>query len=112
MERKRTKPEVWNAFEERILEKRMNGSAKKCNKVPIDIMVKLMASTASGRLKHFAPFDTQDYVPFSEHTELSVASIKKAVLQNARIFLRHSCIQKGILLFEIRSNRDKEGVPY
>ena len=29
MARKRTKPEVWNAFEERISEKRMNGSAKK-----------------------------------------------------------------------------------
>ena len=51
MASKRTKPEVWNAFEERISEKRMNGSAKKSDNVPTDIMVQRMSATASGRLK-------------------------------------------------------------
>ena len=78
MARKRTKPEVWNAFEERISEKRMNGSAKKSHNVPTDIMVQRMSATASGRLKKFEPLDTRDYVPFSEYTELSVVNIKKA----------------------------------
>ena len=66
----RTKPEVWNMFEERISEKRTNGSAKKPHNVPTYIMVQRMSATASGRLKKFEPLDTRDYVAFSEYTEL------------------------------------------
>ena len=47
-------------------------------KVPSDILVQRMSSTASGQLKEYEPLDTRDYVPFEDDEELNLENIKEA----------------------------------
>jgi len=78
---KRRRPlekETWEEFEKRVGVKRNAGKeTKKLGKVPNDILVQRMSSTASGRLKKYEPLDTRDFVSFEEYDELTVENIKE-----------------------------------
>lgn len=77
------KKEEWAEFEKRVGLKRLEGQDKKSRggsnaKVPSDILVQRMSSTASGRLKKYEPLDTRDFVPFEDYDELTIDNIKDA----------------------------------
>ena len=70
--------ESWEEFEKRIGNKRNNAKNPGLGKVPSDILVQRMSSTASGRLKKYEPLDTRDFVPFEDCEELNLENIKEA----------------------------------
>lgn len=77
--RKEKVQETWESFEARVGTKRTAGEAKRVGiKVPNDILVQRMSSTASGRLKKFEPLDTRDFVPFSDYDDLTIENVKDA----------------------------------
>ena len=53
--------ESWEEFEKRVGKKRNNAKKPGTGKVPSDILVQRMSSTASGRLKKYEPLDTRDF---------------------------------------------------
>ena len=53
-------------------------SKKAVGKVPNDILVQRMSSTASGSLKKYEPLNTRDFVSFEDYDELSAEKIKEA----------------------------------
>ena len=55
-------------------EKRTPGEGK----VPSDILVQRMSSTASRRLEKYEPLDTRDFVPFKDCEELNLENTKEA----------------------------------
>ena len=70
----------WEDLENRVGMKRNAGreSKKAVGKVPNDILLQRMSSTASGRLKKYEPLDTRDFASFENYDELSVEKIKEA----------------------------------
>ena len=70
--------ESWEEFEKRVGNKRNNAKKPAVGKVPSDILVQRMSSTASGRLKKYEPLDTRDFVPFEDYEELNLENIKEA----------------------------------
>ena len=70
--------ESWEEFEKRVGNKRKNAKKPGVGKVPSDILVQRMSSTASGRLKKYEPFDTRAFVPFKDYEELILENIKEA----------------------------------
>ena len=65
-------------FEKRVGNKRNNAKKSGMGKVPSNILVQKMSSTASGRLKKYEPLDTRDFVPFEDDEELNLENIKEA----------------------------------
>ena len=80
MKRRRlaTEKESWEEFEKRVGNKRNNAKKPGMGKVPSDILVQTISSTASGRLKKYEPLDTRDFVPFEDYEELNLENIKEA----------------------------------
>ena len=80
MKRKRlaAEKESWEEFEKRVGNKKNNAKKPGAGKVPSDILVQRMSSTASGRLKKHELFDTRDFVPFKDYEELNLENIKEA----------------------------------
>ena len=70
--------ESWEEFEKRVGNKRNNAKKPAVGKVPSDILVQRMSSTASGRLKKYEPLDTRDFVLFEDYEELNLENIKEA----------------------------------
>ena len=70
--------ESWEEFEKRVGNKRNNAKKPGVGKIPSDILVQRMSSTASGRLKKYEPLDTRDFVPFEDYEELNLENIKEA----------------------------------
>ena len=70
--------ESWEEFEKRVGNKRNNAKKSGMGKVPSNILVQKMSSTASGRLKKYEPLDTRDFVPFEHDEELNLENIKEA----------------------------------
>ena len=70
--------ESWEEFERRVGSKRNNPKKPGVGKVPSDILVQRMSSTASGRLKKYEPLDTRDFVPFEDYEELNLENIREA----------------------------------
>ena len=70
--------ESWEEFEKRVENKRNNAKKPGAGKVPSDILIQRMSSTASGRLKKYEPSDTRDFVPFKDFEELNLENIKEA----------------------------------
>ena len=70
--------ESWEEFEKRVGNKRNNAKKPCVDKVPSNILVQRMSSTASGRLKKYEPLDTRDFVPFEDDEELNLENIKEA----------------------------------
>ena len=70
--RKPSEKESWEDFEKREGMKRnaVRESKKAVGKVPNDIFVQRMSSTASGRLKKYEPLGTRDFVSFEDYDEL------------------------------------------
>ena len=64
--RQAAEKESWEKFEKRVGNKRNNAKKPGVGKVPSDILVQRMSSTASGRFKKYEPLDTRDFVPFEE----------------------------------------------
>ena len=80
MKRKRlaAEKESWVEFEKRVGNKRNNAKKPGVGKVPSDILVQRMASTASGRLEKYEPLNTRDFVPFEDDEEFNLENIKEA----------------------------------
>ena len=76
LKRKRlaTEKESWEEFGN----KRNNAKKPGVGKVPSNILVQKMSSTASGRLKKYEPLDTRDFVPFEDDEELNLENFQEA----------------------------------
>ena len=61
----------WVEFEKRVGNKRNNAKKPGLGKVPSDILVQRMSSTASGRLQKYEPLNTRDFVPFEDDEEFN-----------------------------------------
>ena len=59
-----------------VVEIRETRQRNQAGKVPSDILVRRMSSTASGRLKRYEPLDTRDFVPLEDYEELNLENIK------------------------------------
>ena len=70
--------ESWEEFEKRVGNKRNNAKKPGVGKVPSNILVQRMSSTASGRLKKYEPLDTRDFLPFEDDKELNLENMKEA----------------------------------
>ena len=70
--------ESWEEFEKRVGNRRNNAKKPGVGKVPSDILVQRMSSTALGRLKKCEPLDPRDFVPFKDYEELNLENIKEA----------------------------------
>ena len=76
--RQAAEKESWEEFEKLVENKRNNPKKPGVGKVPSDILVQRMSSSASGPLKKYEALDTRDFVPFEDYEELNLENIKDA----------------------------------
>lgn len=70
--------ESWKEFEKCVGDKRNNAKQPGMGKVPSDILIRKILSTASGRFEKYEPLDTRNFVPFEDYEEPNLENVKEA----------------------------------